>query len=390
MALGATIAGAIVADGAHAQDQTSARAPVSEQALADESATRGETVPQDAETGRDDTLQPDRTYVRAVSVDRPAPRFPGTEALKGSEGWVILSVVVDEDGGVIEPMIEDSSGNEGFEREALRAVRRWRYQPALLNGEPVEQAMTKIRMVFQLEDIQRPGASRSFVRSFREIQALIQDGDLEEANERLLDLRYSKRKNLYEDAWFWWLRYSYLNASGTGDREEKAESLRRALGYQEDYLPADIFVAAAQSLYIMQIEDNDISGALTTFKRLRDSNQAKKSELFEQVLARLEPHYESVLHIVSGDGLLATPAEVGRYGYWVHDLLRRSFALGDVQGRLELVDIRCERATSRYPFLSEDNTWTVPDSWGDCGVYIKGEQGATFTFFEMQPEPDGA
>jgi protein TonB len=36
-------------------------------------------------------------------------------------------------------------------KAALDAVRQWRYQPTLLNGEPVE-VMTEIRVNFRLEN----------------------------------------------------------------------------------------------------------------------------------------------------------------------------------------------------------------------------------------------
>ena len=44
--------------------------------------------------------------------------------------------------------------------------------------------------------------------------------------------------------------------------------------------------------------------------------------------------------------------------------------------------MRCERGTRLYETYPDDAVWQVPESWGDCGVYIKGERGTTFTFEE--------
>ena len=49
---------------------------------------------------------------------------------------------------------------------------------------------------------------------------------------------------------------------------------------------------------------------------------------------------------------------------------------------LDVIDIRCSRATRRYLSVPIDTVWSIPESWGDCGVYMKGEPGTTFSFRE--------
>jgi protein TonB len=38
-----------------------------------------------------------------------------------------------------------------FERAALRAIERWRYRPAVVDGEPVERRGLQVRLRFELE-----------------------------------------------------------------------------------------------------------------------------------------------------------------------------------------------------------------------------------------------
>src|SRR5439155_1793835 len=108
------------------------------------------------------------TYLGAVPIKRTAPIYP-FELRAGREGWVALSYIVSPEGKVIEPMIEDSSGIHEFERAALNAVKDWRYKPATLNGEPVEQSMTRTIIRFQLQD-RSNGASPSFITKYRTAQ----------------------------------------------------------------------------------------------------------------------------------------------------------------------------------------------------------------------------
>ena len=158
-------------------------------------------------------------YTPASLLERRSPVYPAGALSSGKEGWVMMSFVISPTGDVTEPMIEDSSGIEAFERAALRSVEGWKYTPATENGEPVEQAMVKTRIQFQLEDKAR-GASPAFTSKYRKIAALISERDFAAAEPLIAELEFGERTNLYEDAWFWWTKYVYLAESGSTDTEE--------------------------------------------------------------------------------------------------------------------------------------------------------------------------
>jgi protein TonB len=63
------------------------------------------------------------------------------------EGTVRLHAIVGRDGTVRD--LELLSGPLLLAQSALDAVRRWRYRPTILNGEPVE-VDTYITVIFQL------------------------------------------------------------------------------------------------------------------------------------------------------------------------------------------------------------------------------------------------
>jgi len=323
------------------------------------------------------------TLIPPRPLDRANPSYPARALADRKEGWVIVSYVVSPTGSVIEPMIENSSGSEDFETAALRAVQRWKYTPATLNGQPVEQAMVKTRLTFQLhEGDAEQGASSSFIKKYREIGRLIGEGDLQAAEPLIAELEFGERKNLYEDAWFWWLKYVFLDATKATDTDARIESLERAIGYEEIYLTPDQFVAAASRLVAEHAQAGDLSAAIQMFERLRDEREARRSDDHERYVTSLTPVYERMQQVVGGEQALVMQGKIGQFDYWVHDLLRRSFSLSDVSGRVEAVDIRCARGTRRYTAIPSEATWTIPQSWGDCGVYIRGDIGTTFTFHE--------
>jgi TonB family protein len=335
--------------------------------------------------GQAEAIPSSSTYSPARPLERRPANYPTAAVTNGQDGWVDLSYVVSREGEVTEVMIEDSSGNEHFERAAVRAASTWRYSPATLDGEPVEQSLTRMRHTFRLEG-ESPGARPSFRREVGRIQRLIQDGSFEAAQERLLDLQYNGRHNLYEDAWFWWLQYAYLEARGETDTRKLIESLQRSIGYRDEYLPPDMFVSAAVRLYALHLQELQLKSARRVVEGLRESANTSRSQLFMQTLSQLEASLVDLDGIVNGPGLLRVNGRVGRYAYWVHELSRREFSLDEIQGELEVVDIRCDRGTRRYYEVSSGLTWSIPESWGDCGAYIKGSEGTTFALYEHPSE----
>jgi TonB family protein len=321
------------------------------------------------------------TFVPITPIERMNPSYPTRALQHGNSGWVMVSFVVSETGEVEEAMIEDSSGAV-FEDVALGAVSKWRYAPATINGKPVAQSMVKTRILFELEGTAK-GVTREFQGSYRKIRDLLDAGDYAAAKPLLDEIETEGRHNLYEDALFWALKYGYLEAVQSADAAAKRRALELALGHQDDsLLPADTFIAAAQRLYVLQVQAVDLSAARATFERLRDSEYAKRSSQHARAVAELTPAYEQIERVIAGSALLKVKGEIGDHAYWVHDLMRRAFSMADVNGDIAALDVRCERGTRRYNTYPVDDVWVVPESWGKCGLYINGERGTTFTLVE--------
>jgi protein TonB len=80
-------------------------------------------------------------------IHRVEPRYPPLMRQVQRSGRVELRASIARDGTVRE--LEVVSGDAGFVAHALEAVAQWRYQPTLLNGEPVE-VETRITVIFTL------------------------------------------------------------------------------------------------------------------------------------------------------------------------------------------------------------------------------------------------
>ena len=72
----------------------------------------------------------------AKIIARPNPVYPPLARQARIQGKVQLHAIIDKDGRVSQ--LEVVSGHPLLVKAALDAVQNWRYQPTVLNGEPVE------------------------------------------------------------------------------------------------------------------------------------------------------------------------------------------------------------------------------------------------------------
>jgi protein TonB len=80
-------------------------------------------------------------------VNKVQPQYPPLARQTRISGTVRLHAIIGKDGGVQSLTLE--SGHPLLVQSALDAVRQWRYQPTLLNGEAVE-VDTTIDVIFSL------------------------------------------------------------------------------------------------------------------------------------------------------------------------------------------------------------------------------------------------
>ena len=76
-----------------------------------------------------------------VPISRPPPVYPREAMRRGIGGSVRVQVTVAPDGSVERMDVAQSSGNRYLDRAAMDAVRRWRFKPAMRNGQPVSETV---------------------------------------------------------------------------------------------------------------------------------------------------------------------------------------------------------------------------------------------------------
>lgn len=89
----------------------------------------------------------DRDVVPLVRVD---PDYPTNARQRRIEGYVDIEFTIGPAGTVENPKVIGASPPGVFEQSALRAVRRWRYNPKVEDGTAVSRPGIKVRLRFEL------------------------------------------------------------------------------------------------------------------------------------------------------------------------------------------------------------------------------------------------
>jgi TonB family protein len=80
-----------------------------------------------------------------------APSYPARARERGTEGWVDLEYTVATDGATRDAIVRAAEPQGVFDRAALDAVKRWRYEPRVVGGSVVEQRV-ETRLRFRLTE----------------------------------------------------------------------------------------------------------------------------------------------------------------------------------------------------------------------------------------------
>ncbi|ARD43334.1 energy transducer TonB [Colwellia sp. PAMC 21821] len=87
----------------------------------------------------------------ATPIVRIEPKYPIQAARDGKEGWVTLSFTINEIGGVEDVDVIEAEPKRVFDKEAKRALRKWKYKPKVVDGKAMRQPGLTVRLDFKMD-----------------------------------------------------------------------------------------------------------------------------------------------------------------------------------------------------------------------------------------------
>ena len=86
-----------------------------------------------------------------IPIVRIEPQFPREALIEGISGFVEIEFTIEPDGSVSDPKIIDSQPRRMFDRNAIRAIYKWKFKPRIVDGKPVARRATQ-RLEFNVAE----------------------------------------------------------------------------------------------------------------------------------------------------------------------------------------------------------------------------------------------
>ena len=86
-----------------------------------------------------------------IPIVRIQPQYPREALIEGISGWVDIEFTIEPDGSVSDPKIVGSQPRRMFDRNAIRAIFKWKFKPRIIDGKPVARRATT-RIDFNIDE----------------------------------------------------------------------------------------------------------------------------------------------------------------------------------------------------------------------------------------------
>ncbi|HCE2678584.1 TPA: energy transducer TonB [Vibrio parahaemolyticus] len=87
---------------------------------------------------------------QALPLYKVEPRYPSKALKRKVEGYVIMRFTIDTTGRPKDIEVIDAEPKRMFEKEAISALKKWKYQPKVENGVSIEQFGQTAKVEFKL------------------------------------------------------------------------------------------------------------------------------------------------------------------------------------------------------------------------------------------------
>jgi len=88
----------------------------------------------------------------AIPMFTIPPRFPRKALMDGTSGWVKVQFDINPDGTISNATVVDAKPRRLFDKEALRAIRKWKFRPKVIDGKAVIQYNKTYIVDFTMEN----------------------------------------------------------------------------------------------------------------------------------------------------------------------------------------------------------------------------------------------
>ena len=324
---------------------------------------------------------------QAVKPVYPQSGRTGKSASSSEDSGVVeLAFMVDKSGKANEIIVTRSTMAK-FDESAIKALSRYQFEPATLDGKPVDsRASINVLFKFSAMDANAMSGARSSQRLLldheapqlfdnyykRFFTALDKDkADKEDADHLI------KQMQRLDDQTFASLAYTAQAksrfADQFGDLQQRIDAYSELLWLndfiEEKYRPvrADALGGVYSQLIALQLEASQFADALDAFAEAK-----KRNITLDDRVANLQAR---VVALQGNDQVTLQKLRIDERGYAELPLFKQSFEVSNVNGRIAQLAARCDTRFGTFDFQADTN-FALPESWGGCNLQVIGEPGS--------------
>ena len=307
-------------------------------------------------------------YSPPVLLKGANPKYPSKALSRGVEGSVTMHYMVDPQGKTYDIEIVGGTGDRSLEKAAIRAAKKYRYDPAKFQGKPID-AGASARVSFAFRD--QKFLAKKFARLFTKFQSAAQENSQSDMKLLLSELDDLEIISFYESAMAQLMKATYAMSI------DDSEAVRRAYGAALSLNKDHNFFTDAQTRSFMlaliqaEVATGHIRAALDTWSEL---------DLVltdEQLRSKLLAQTAELQSVLAGNEAISVNGTINAGYSFVYKLANPSFALSKVAGRLAETKLFCEKGRVAFP-VAEDVVYRVEKDLGICTLVLVGDPKTTF------------
>jgi hypothetical protein len=310
-------------------------------------------------------------------ITQPAPPQPTNRAGDTVEGWAVVRYSVLADGKTDNVRVVETVPPGIDTRPTVEAVRRWTFSPATEDGAAVDWHNTESLVVYRAPGAAAAEPSSEFEAGYQAIRALLEGEapiDLEAAlamNQKLLEESATRIAELGLA-----MAQRTIIAFGLENWHEAYETIQLVTDPRIPALRGEDLLVALQLRLQLADRLGRTSDALETHGRIAAGLDPGQQDPFAAVADALRARLDDAEALQAAGYIDEEP--------WRVEVDRRSFTLANIEGSVEAIHAECDHRRRALDYMP-DVDWRLPDSWGECVLFVAGDPGTSFRFVQFLP-----
>ena len=284
--------------------------------------------------------------------------------------------MIDKEGNTFEPMV-DVSSKSVFEKPALLSVKNFRYEPATLNGNPIE-SVKRTRVLFLVKN-QDDQVSKSFYKSYKSALKELkkEDSNKLKVQGKIKSMENSQHMSPYSYRHLNSVKHAYAEKFDT--KQAQIDAIYQLLlfeGHSQDskaILDNKTRVIFRRNLVALLIQTAQYGSAKDEYRTLK-SIDPDANTIFKTPFKQINDIYKS-------DQPVQTQIHLNSQGYNSIRLFKNKF--GFIEGsNVSQLKLRC---TKKFKILEykPESEYNIPKSWGECYLQTIGKPDSSAQLYQL-------